>query len=133
MAKQMGRPKTKIDREQFEKLCAIQCTLDEIAGFFDCCDDTINNWCKKEYGETFSDIYKKKSVAGKISLRRLQFKMAEKNASLCIWLGKQYLGQTEKIEAVTNVDAVTVKVDQLEPAQLERVKRIQEQLFKDAT
>ena len=36
---------------------------------------------------------------GKISLRRYQFRQAEKgNASLLIWLGKQYLGQTDKQE-----------------------------------
>ena len=28
-----------------------------------------------------------------ISLRRSQFKLAEKNATMAIWLGKQYLGQ----------------------------------------
>lgn len=44
----------------------------------------------------FSDVYKKYSSKGKISLRRFQFQQAEKNTSMAIWLGKQYLGQTEK-------------------------------------
>ena len=98
MNKKVGRPKTEIDKATFEKLCSIQCTLEEIAGFFDCCDDTINNWCKETYNDNFSGVYKTKSAKGRISLRRSQFALAEKNPSLSIWLGKQYLGQREIIE-----------------------------------
>ena len=47
MAK-MGRPRIEIDKEEFEKLCDIQCTLTEIAGWFRCSPDTIENWCKRE-------------------------------------------------------------------------------------
>ena len=129
----MARPVKEINKEQFESLCNLQCTLDEIAGFFKCSRDTIERWCVRTYEINFADAFKKYSQNGKISLRRSQFRLAETNASMAIWLGKQYLGQTEKIEAVTNVDAVTVKVEQLEPDQLERVKKIQEKLFKDAT
>lgn len=97
MAK-MGRPVKEISKEQFEKLCYLQCTGSEIASFFDCSDDTIQNWCKKTYNETFSAVYKKKSEGGKISLRRIQFRLAEKNTSMAIWLGKQYLGQKDYVE-----------------------------------
>ena len=100
--KKVGRPKTNIDKSNFEKLCQMQCTLEEIAGFFDCCDDTINNWCKEVYDDNFSGVYKKKSMAGKISLRRNQFKIAENNASMAIFLGKQYLGQKDNIEVEHN-------------------------------
>ena len=44
----VGRPKTKIDKQTFEKLCQIQCTLEEIAGFFYCCDNNIKNWCNED-------------------------------------------------------------------------------------
>lgn len=96
----MARPRIEIDANQFEKLCSIQCTLNEIAGFFNCSSDTIERWCKREYKESFADTYKKYSAGGKISLRRYQFKMAEHNAAMAIWLGKQYLGQTEKQEVM---------------------------------
>lgn len=91
----MARPQTEINKEHFENLCNLQCTLNEIAGFFKCSPDTIENWCKRTYQIGFSDTYKKYSQNGKISLRRHQFKLAEKNASMAIWLGKQYLGQTD--------------------------------------
>lgn len=94
----MARPRKEIDLEQFKKLCAMQCTLAEIAGFFDCSEDTIENWCKREQKSSFSDTYKKYSASGKISLRRSQFKLAEKSAAMAIWLGKQYLEQKESFE-----------------------------------
>lgn len=100
----MGRPKKEIGLEEFKKLCGLQCTKDEIAGFFDCSTDTIDNWCNSTFGETFSTVFKKYSQDGKISLRRYQFKIAQTNASMAIWLGKQYLGQTDKIENVNSFE-----------------------------
>lgn len=94
MAK-MGRPKKQIDRLAFEKLCALQATELEIANFFDCSDETLNRWCKETYEKTFVDIYKTLSAGGKMSLRRAQFRLAEKNAAMAIFLGKQYLGQRD--------------------------------------
>ena len=90
-----GRPRKEIPLDSFKKLCNIQCTLSEIAGFFDCSEDTVENWCKRELGTTFSAAFKKYSAGGKTSLRRMQFALAEKNAAMAIWLGKQYLGQRD--------------------------------------
>ena len=92
-----GRPKKEIDKKIFENLCGLQCTLEEIAGVFDCSVDTIERWCKREYGETFAETYKKHSAKGKMSLRRIQFKLAEKSAAMAIFLGKNYLGQKDNI------------------------------------
>lgn len=93
----MGRPMIEIDESQFEKLCSYQCTEEEIASWFKCSVDTIENFCKRTYDTTFSEIYKRFSAGGKISLRRWQFKQAEKNAGMAIFLGKQYLGQKDNI------------------------------------
>ena len=88
----------RIDKRQFENLCGLQCTLLEICDFFDVEDDTLNSWCKKTYGTTFSEVFKLKRGKGQISLRRMQWKLAEKNPTMAIFLGKQYLGQKDKIE-----------------------------------
>ena len=88
----------RIDKKQFENLCGLQCTLLEICDFFDVEDDTLNSWCKKTYGTTFSEVFKIKRGKGQISLRRTQWKLAEKNPTMAIFLGKQYLGQKDKIE-----------------------------------
>lgn len=96
-----GRPCTNIDKETFEKLCKIQCTLEEIAGWFECSQSTIKRWVLKTYTDgsgkpmNFERVYKKYSAPGKISLRRIQFKLAEKSAAMAIFLGKQYLGQKD--------------------------------------
>lgn len=109
MAK-MGRPLTNIDKKQFEKLCTLQCTKEEIAGFFECSEDTIEKFCKREYGETFTAVFKQKRQTGKISLRRSQWRLAEKNVSMAIWLGKQYLGQKEQQEVqISHTDDDTIK------------------------
>lgn len=106
-----GRPRKEIDRLQFERLCGIQCTEEEIAGVFDCSVDTIENWCKRTYESKFSEVYKIYSASGKASLRRTQFKLAERSAAMAIFLGKQYLGQKNMVEyedkeALSRLDAI---------------------------
>lgn len=96
--KKMGRPQVKIDKDKFEKLCALQCTLIEIAGFFDCSEDTIERWCEKTYKKTFAEIFDVKRGSGKISLRRTQWKLAEVSPAMAIFLGKNYLGQSDRQE-----------------------------------
>lgn len=90
-----GRPRKEINQKLFENLCGIQCTEVEICAALECSEDTLNRWCKRTYGATFADTYKSKSQMGKSSLRRMQFKLAEKNATMAIWLGKQYLDQSD--------------------------------------
>lgn len=91
----MARPLKQIDQKQFESLCGLQCTKEEICGFFDATDKTLENWCKRTYKAGFSEVFRQKRGKGKISLRRNQWRLAEKNANMAIWLGKQYLGQRE--------------------------------------
>ena len=90
-----GRPRIEIDWKTFDNLCGLQCTLAEIASFFDCTEDTIQNAVKREKDMSFSVYYEQKRGTGKISLRRSQFKLAEKSAVMAIWLGKQYLEQRD--------------------------------------
>jgi hypothetical protein len=94
MAK-VGRPRIEIDKKQFESLCGLQCSLDEIADFFECSSDTIERWCKREYEKNFAETFAIKRGKGKISLRRAQFELAKHNAAMAIFLGKQYLGQKD--------------------------------------
>ena len=110
----MARPRIEIDSDQFKKLCSIQCTLSEIASWFKCSEDTIERWCQRELKMSFADAFKTWSADGKISLRRTQFKMAEHNVSMAIWLGKQYLGQKEQQEiiAYTNADDTIRRMDE---------------------
>lgn len=105
----------RIEKKQFEKLCQLQCTIFEICDYFDVEDDTLNSWCKKTYKKTFSDVFKVKRGKGQISLRRMQWQQAEKNATMAIWLGKQYLGQRDNIEVehkdLSKVEELLSKID----------------------
>lgn len=92
----MGRPKKELDKDSFEKLCGLQCTLKEFEFFFNVDRKTLFRWCKDTYGETFSSVFDLKRQAGLISLRRIQFQQAEKSAAMAIFLGKNYLGQSDK-------------------------------------
>lgn len=90
-----GRPRKEIKKDAFEKLCGLMCTEVEICGFFGVTDKTLNKWCKDTYKMNFSEVYKTVSTDGKISLRRMQFKLAEKSAAMAIFLGKNILGQSD--------------------------------------
>lgn len=109
----MARPRKEIDQEQFENLCGLQCTLEEICGWFDVTDKTLDGWCKRTYHASFSEVFKQKRGAGKISLRRSQWRLAEKNATMAIFLGKQFLGQRDSVD-VAVTDAKGIALDELE-------------------
>ena len=97
MAEKKTKPRIEIDFEKFEILCGMQCTKPEIAGVFKCSDETLDTRIKEYYGQTFSEVYEIYSQNGKISLRREQFKLANKgDRVMLIWLGKQYLNQSDK-------------------------------------
>lgn len=94
--KPTGRPQKDIDWTLFEQLCGIQCTQSEIASMMKVDVDTLRDRVVKHFGEEYSAIYKKYCENGKCSLRRNQFVLSKTNASLAIWLGKQWLGQRDE-------------------------------------
>jgi hypothetical protein len=105
----MARAKIDINWEEFEKLCGIQCTLIEIAAWFRCSEDTIERAVKRHYNQSFADVFEQKKGIGKISLRRKLYQKAmEGNPALLIWLSKQWLGYTDKLEQKQEVTA-TIK------------------------
>ena len=93
-----GRPRKVIKQEQFEAMCQIQATQEEITLVLGVTDKTLNAWCRRTYGKRVSDVFREKRSAGKISLRRKQWKLADRSAAMAIFLGKQFLGQTDKTE-----------------------------------
>ncbi len=99
MAKgQIKQKQATINQKVFESLCAIQCTQEEILSVLNISDKTLNSWCNSTYDKNFSEVFKEKRQGGKASLRRNQWRMAEKNPTMAIWLGKQYLNQTDNVE-----------------------------------
>lgn len=91
-----GRPKKQVDVELLKRLAHIHCTMEEMSSILKVSVDTLER--------RFADVIKEARNGGKMSLRRWQWKMAEKeNLGMLVWLGKQYLGQSEKVEQKQNV------------------------------
>lgn len=94
-----GRPpKTEIDFKMLENLCKIQCTAEEVAGVLEVSVDTVYRRIDEKHGITFAEYKERYAAQGRASLRRSQFKLAEKNSNMSIWLGKQVLGQRDKVD-----------------------------------
>ena len=100
-----GRPKKEINYKLAESLASIFCTQEEIASVLGVSSRTLLRDAE------FCRIYKKGQEMAKSSLRRIQWKHAEKSASMAIFLGKQYLGQKDNVE-VSNTDELN-KVKEL--------------------
>lgn len=106
-----GRPLKEIDQKIFENLCAIQCTKREICGVLGVSDKTLDGWCDRTYGMGFSEVFDQKRAKGFASLRKTQWHLAERNAAMAMFLGKQYLGQTDNysvgMRVTTEDDPIT--------------------------
>ncbi len=88
----MARPKKyNIDTKEVEKLASYGCTNIEIGDFFGCSPDLIE--------KSYSEFLTKGRADAKIRLRKLQWASAESgNVTMQIFLGKNILGQKDKIE-----------------------------------
>ena len=109
----MARPKKEPDinfKNEFEKLCGLQCTKEEICDWFMISDKTLDRWIKELYNQSFSEVFRQKRSRGSVTLRRYQFTLAKKSAAMAIWLGKQYLNQNE---TPTTDDETLAKLDEL--------------------
>jgi hypothetical protein len=85
----------KIDLAELERLCMMQCTDEEIAGWFGVTTRTIE---RRRNNPKFAEIMERGKAKGRISVRRQQLRLLEAgNATMGVWLGKQILGQTDQI------------------------------------
>ena len=99
--KNEGRPLIKFDEKkwkEFEQLCGLQCTKIEITEWLEVDDKTLDRLIRAKYKMSFSEIYRTKRSMGFTSLRRSNFKLAKVNASMGIFLSKNYLGLKDKTE-----------------------------------
>ena len=103
----MGRPRIPIDdtfRQQVERLASIACTDPEIAVAMDVSETTLRRRCRVE-------LTKGREMM-KISIKRQQFLQAQQgNTTMLIWLGKNYLGQSDRIPEPDNTSAELNIVD----------------------
>lgn len=114
----LAKCKNPLNKADFERLCAMQCSKTEFTYFFGCDDTVLSEWCKSTYGMKFKDIFEIKRQGGYISLRHSHMKMAETVPMMNKFLSINYLGLSEdggKAEEENN------KIDKL----IEAIKNIE--------
>jgi hypothetical protein len=85
-----GRKPVKIDLADLGKLCALQCTDQEVASFFEVDVRTIERRKKKP---AFAAAIERGRDRGRLSVRRMLFGLAAKgNVAATIFLAKNLLG-----------------------------------------
>jgi hypothetical protein len=90
-----GRKPVYMDLEELEKLSILQCTHEEIAGWFGVTPRTIEKRRKKP---EFAAAMERGRARGRVSVRRAQIRMLDGgNATMGVWLGKQILGQRDVV------------------------------------
>ena len=105
-----GRPTIEIDWPKVDAMCQIQCTGEEIASVLGISYDTLERACKREKEKGCAEYIAEKKQGGKASLRRRQWQAAQEgNPTMLIWLGKQYLDQSDRPEGAADVDGDLAK------------------------
>lgn len=101
-----GRPrkltadKTTVD--QIVGMASIFCTKAEVAAVLRVSRPTLDKFFA-DNPEALS-AYEDGFGTGQMSLKRKQFKLADKNAAMAIFLGKNYLGQADRAADGTDLD-----------------------------
>lgn len=113
-----GRQFIEIDEGKLEKLAALGLTNAECAAILGCSPDTL----ERNYKETMAWGRSHRDA----SLRRKQFEIAlAGNPTMLIWLGKQYLGQSDKNE-LTGKDGGAIQHE------IRGMKEIRAELYGDS-
>lgn len=105
MSKAPAKPGPKPKLEHSEKLVEtiralgrIQATVEETASVLRVSLRTLQNFFTSH--PDAKDAHEEGKLEGLVSLRRRQFALAERNASMAIFLGKNYLGQREPVQQI---------------------------------
>jgi len=125
--KRRGRKPIPIDWDVVQKMLEHQCTSEEIADYLGISKPTL--LARDEY----LNCFKKALARGRVSLRRLQWTLAERgDRTMLIWLGKQYLGQSDQLDQRLSgpgggpVRVQTANLSVLTTAELETLSKLLE-------
>ena len=129
----MARPKTEIDLVELGKLCAMQCTDEEVAAFFDVSTKTIQ---RRRQSPRFREIMERGRAKGRVSVRRNLFRLAAAgNIAAVIFLSKNLLGYKDVIaNEHSGPNGAPIEVDhQLDLSQLSDEELQQLRAFAEKT
>lgn len=107
----MARPRKEVDEILLKKLALIHCNQEEMSSILGISVDTLHR--------RFAEQVKAARNEGKMSLRRKMWEMAlNGNVTILIWLSKNELGMTDKVEQKTDIKA---EFKPLDPKEIQKV------------
>ena len=117
--------------ERISDMAMLGATDREMAG---CLKVSEATWIKfkNEYPEVMETIESSRNE-GKISLRRIQWQQAQTNPTMSIWLGKNELGQSDKLSTETNINVNVLRslMDMSDDEELDYIETSSEVLRDD--
>jgi hypothetical protein len=100
MTNSVGRPKKEMNWEVLDSILQFGASLLDCSELCEMSEDSIQRKIKEKHEMTFSEYRDKKMSRMRVKLLRKQYEGAMAgNTALLIWLGKQYLGQSDKNES----------------------------------
>jgi hypothetical protein len=105
----MSARKVDIDWEKVGKLLNAQCSGSSIATMLGIHENTLYDRCRTDLEMEFMAFSQKKKAEGVELLKAKQFDVANSgNATMLIWLGKQILGQRDKVEQTVTMPGLQI-------------------------
>jgi len=101
-----GRPRKEIPEHELRAILRMNPTLKDVAAFFECSEDTIEERCK-EYGNgaSFPEFRSQNMVHTRLNLIRNALKMADKgNTAMVIFCLKNLCGWKDRYETEIGKD-----------------------------
>ena len=130
-----GRPKAKIDWGIVDRMLEADCEGTEVAAYLGIDPETLYRRCQAEKNVGFSEYLRQKKARGDVQLKVKQHAAALKgDKTMMVWMGKQRLGQRDKVEQQNRYDLDPedeIDLDQLtddELAELEAAEAVRERL-----
>lgn len=124
--KKMGRPVFELDDKNFDvaiQLPMIKADICLLMG--GCSEDTIERYVKKRFGKTFAELQSERRQHFRKNILGKQYELAMRgDRVMLIWLGKQYLGQAEKIEQKATMRLEEMIAEPIEPNK-EQIKKLE--------
>ena len=85
-------------RRQIQALAAIFCSQEEAVGVLGTSSPKLAAFLKAN--PDAEDAWNRGKMTGRVSLRRKQYALADRNVGMAIWMGKQFFGQTDDPESL---------------------------------
>ena len=112
----MGRPRKEFNWEKLDAVLQYGAWQIDCADILDVSMDTIERRIREKFDMTFAEYRNKRMSRTRMRLAQKQIEAAlGGNITMMIWLGKQYLGQSDKHEQAITSDAPVFSINLTAP------------------